>query len=85
MEAPNHCGGRRMGAGVGKDPKNVKSSTFFNTVHLLPKDLSFEHGGAKLASCPGRHLTSLRLCLPSTVSQLASFRRLPTALCSSAV
>jgi len=23
----------------------------------------FEHGGAKLASCPGRHLTSLRPCL----------------------
>jgi len=34
-------------------------STFFNTVHLLPKDLSFEHGGAKVASCPGHHLTSL--------------------------
>jgi len=27
---------------------------------LLPKDLRFEHGGAKLASCPGRHITSLR-------------------------
>jgi len=27
--------------------------TFFNTVHLLPKDLRFEHGGDKLASCPG--------------------------------
>ena len=26
---------------------------FFNTVHLLPQDVSFEHGGAKLASCPG--------------------------------
>ena len=42
-----------------KSPNNV-TSTFFNTVHLLPKDLRFEHGGAKLASCPGRHLTSLR-------------------------
>jgi len=33
---------------------------FFNTEHLLPKDLRFEHEGAKLASCPGRHLASLR-------------------------
>jgi len=30
---------------------------------MLPKNLSFEHGDAKLASCPGRHLTSLRPCL----------------------
>jgi len=40
-----------------KSPNNI-TSAFFNTVHLLPKYLSFEHGGAKLASCPGRHLTS---------------------------
>jgi len=32
---------------------NNVASTFFNKAHLLPKDLSFEHGGAKLASCPG--------------------------------
>jgi len=31
-----------------------------NTVHLLPEDLGFEHGSAKLAYCPGRHLTLLR-------------------------
>jgi len=58
---------------------NKVASTFFNTVHLLPKsdanmgrtfacDLRFEQGfrfetgGTKLASCTGRHLTSLRLC-----------------------
>ena len=29
-------------------------------MHLLPQDLSFDHGGTKLASCPRRHLTSLR-------------------------
>jgi len=29
------------------------SLTFFNTAHWLPKDLMFEHGGAKLFSCPG--------------------------------
>jgi len=50
-----------MPAGSPKSPNNV-TSTFFNTVHLLPKDLRFEHGGAKLAPCPGRCLTSLRPC-----------------------
>jgi len=50
MGAPNHCGWRR----------NVSTSTFFNTVLKLLKDLRFEHGGAKLASYPGRHLTLLR-------------------------
>jgi len=59
MGAPNYCGRRRMTARSPKSP-NIVTSTFFNTVHLLPKDLRFEHGGAKLASCPGRHLTSLR-------------------------
>jgi len=29
------------------------TGTFFNRVQLLPKDLRFDHGGAKLASCPG--------------------------------
>jgi len=36
---PNHCGGPKS--------HNV-ISTFFNTVHLLPQGLRFEHGGAKL-------------------------------------
>ena len=47
--------------GAPKSPNNV-TSTFLNIVNLLPEDLSFKHGGAKLASCPGRHLTSLRPC-----------------------
>jgi len=42
-----------------KSPKIV-ISTSFNTVHCLPKAIRFEYGGAKLASCPGRHLASLR-------------------------
>jgi len=45
--------------GVPKSPNNV-TSIVFSTVQLLPKDLRLEHGGAKLASCPGRHPTSLR-------------------------
>jgi len=55
MEAPNDCGGGQ------KSPNNV-TSTFFNTVYLLPKNLRFEHGGTKLVSCPGRHPTSLLPC-----------------------
>jgi len=55
MGVPNHCGSL-------KSPNNV-TSTFFNRVHLLPKDVRFEHGGAKLTSSPGRHLTSLCPCV----------------------
>jgi len=36
--------GRRIIMGVPKNPNNV-TSTFFNTVHLLPKDLRCKHGG----------------------------------------
>ena len=57
--ATNHYGSTEWLRGAPKSPNNV-TSTFFNTVHLLWKELRFEHGGAKLASCPGRHLTSLR-------------------------
>ena len=42
-----------------KSSNNV-ASIFFNTVDLLPKDIRFEHGGVKLASCLGRHLSLLR-------------------------
>jgi len=42
-----------------KCPSNV-ASTAINTVHSLPKDFRFEHRGAKLVSCPGRHLTMVR-------------------------
>jgi len=54
--APNHCGGGKWLRWAPKRPNNV-TSTFFNTVNLLRKGLRFEHGGAKLASCSGRHLT----------------------------
>jgi len=45
--APNHCVGAEWLRGAPKGPNSV-ASTFFNTVHLLPKDLSFEHEGAEL-------------------------------------
>jgi len=49
-------------------PKSINkvTSTFFNTVHLLPKDLRLEHGGQigtwgrQSSVFPRRHLTSLR-------------------------
>jgi len=44
-----------------KSPNNV-TNTFFNTAHLLPRDLRFELEGTRLVSCPGRHLPSVRLC-----------------------
>jgi len=50
---------RRLTMGAPKCP-NIVASTFFNAVHLLPKELRFEYGGAKPVYCPGRHLTSLR-------------------------
>jgi len=51
--AQNHSGGaeilrlRRMIAGAPKNPNDI-TRTSFNTVHLLPEDLRFENGGAKL-------------------------------------
>ena len=55
----NHYRGAESLRGVQKSPNNV-TSTFFNTVHLLLKELTLEHGGARLPSYPRRHLTSLR-------------------------
>ena len=62
LGAPNYCSGAEWLLGALKSPNNV-TSTFFSAVHLLPKDLRFEHEGAKLASCPRRHLTLLRPCI----------------------
>ena len=57
--ARSHYGGAKSLRRALKSPNNV-TSTFFNKVHLLPKDPNFELVGVKLVSCPGRHLTSLR-------------------------
>ena len=58
--APNHYGGRRMVAGgAEKSQQCHKYLPPYSSLHLLPKHLSFEHGGAKLASCPGRYLKPL--------------------------
>ena len=60
--------------GASKSPNNV-ASTFYSAAHLLPKDFLFEHGSAKLASYPGRHLTSLRPRLWYVIQMVASFPR----------
>jgi len=62
-QGENNSPGAEWLRGSPKRP-NIVTSTFFKTVHLLPKNLRFEHGGARLASCPGRHLASLRPCVP---------------------
>ena len=60
--APNHYGAPCHCGGTEKSQHCYFTNTFFNTVHLLPKELRFEHGGFNLASWPGRHLTSLYPC-----------------------
>jgi len=37
--------------------------------NLLPEDVRFEHGGAKLVSSPGHHLTSVRPWLNHITAQ----------------
>jgi len=59
--------------GAPKSPKNF-TSTFFNTGNFLPKDLRFENGGAKLASCPECRLTSLRHCAVAYVGMAGMAR-----------
>ena len=63
--------GRRIIGGRRKVTKMLQlASTFFNTVHLLPKDIKFEYGGAKLVSCPRCHLTFVQPCPVSTPRKL---------------
>jgi len=50
--APNHYGGAEWLWTLPRSPNNV-TSTFFNIVHLLPKDLKFEHGETKLLLAQG--------------------------------
>jgi len=55
--------------GVKKSQQCHKHFFQNSRLHLLPKDLRFEHGGAKLVSFPRRHLTSLRACTSRLSSQ----------------
>jgi len=60
-----------MTAGTPKSPNNV-TDVFFNAVYLLPKDLKFEHGGAKLASI-ARALSNLVMPLYARVMSCTCF------------
>jgi len=61
------AGGKQFSRGSCPLVMGLVTSTFFSAVYLLPKDLRFEHGGAKLASCARRHLTLL-YALPASDS-----------------
>jgi len=53
-EAGGHNSPGGITVGAPKSRNSVTSRpTFFNAAHLLPKNLKFEHGGAKPVSCPG--------------------------------
>jgi len=77
--------GRRIAA-EGSEKSQQCHIYFLHHSYLLPKDLKFEHGGVKLASCSGRHLTSLRpwasvgLCTTFSVTHLASLHHPPRCL-----
>ena len=58
---PSHYGGAQWLRRRRKVP-TMSQVLFFSVEHVLPKDPSFEYGSTKLASCPARHLTSLRPC-----------------------
>jgi len=47
--ALNHYGGAESLREAPKSQKNV-TSAFYNTIHLLPKDLRFEHVGARVVA-----------------------------------
>ena len=59
--ATNHCWGRRRTVEAPKNPNNVRS-TFFTYGTFASKRPQVRRGGAKVASCPGRHQTWVRLC-----------------------
>jgi len=67
-EAPSHYGGAKSLRGSRKSPNNI-TSTLFNTVHLLPKDLSFGNMSApSLLLSPGAiYLYYAPECTPHTI------------------
>jgi len=67
--------GRWITARGAKSPNNF-TSTFCNTVHLLPKDFRFEHGPPNLLLDPNAILTSLRPCSVAMLSQVYKIQTL---------
>ena len=62
---PNHYGGAESLQGGAKSPNNITSTVLSSMQHIClnRNEFRFKNGGAKRASCPGCHLTSLRPCL----------------------
>jgi len=54
------CPGGGKGAQKGDEKSQQCHKYFFQYSAFSSHDLRFEHGDTKLASCPGRHLISLR-------------------------
>ena len=59
--APRHYVGAESLRGAPKSPNNIPSS-FFTTVHLLPK-IQVRTCGRQACFCPRRHLTLVRVCI----------------------
>jgi len=59
MRGPNYCGGRR------KVPTMSQVLSSIQYIYFR-KTSGSNMGGAKLASCPGRHLTLLHPCIAGT-------------------
>ena len=57
-QSPSHHGGAKSLRGLPKSPK--MSQVLSSMQYIFFPTTCFEHGGAKLVSCPGHHLTSLR-------------------------
>ena len=72
-----YCVFARLSGNIVAVARCVTRGKGFNTAYWLPRKLSFEHRGAKLASCPGRHLASLRpwLLHVSTFKQQVTTKR----------
>jgi len=65
--------GAHEGGNAAQESPSIVTCTFFNTVHLFPKEHRFEHGGTKLVSCRGRHLPRY---IPASVHwEVAAFAR----------
>jgi len=60
----------------GAEKSQHVTRTFFNTVHFLPKALGFGHGGAILASSPGRLLTSYENICDNFTASVGAFSHL---------
>jgi len=72
--ASNDCGGRRKAPTMSQVLSSIQYICFGRTS-------GSNMGGAKLASCPGRHLTTLRPCACAVLDRNRALRRGKRQLC----